>query len=216
MVSLPCTTGKTRPSRQWLPRSSRPTYRRGASTRHPLSSHLEAPVWRAPAFPRAAGLLARAAGIVAGGQGDQDPRAASWPSRSTSSHGSSCLTKPHAQNSTSLASWPHPTTTPPWPGRDLHTGGLRHSAHDEKRPVGFLRSLGITPPPGRREAGDALGSRARRPHAACGRPDQPRDCGPSVSQPAHGRSPRQQHPPQTRLRSRSEAAAYATRLVIRE
>ena len=52
----------------------------------------------------------------------------------TSSHGSSCLTKPHAQNSTSLASWPHPTTTPPWPGRDLHTGGLRHSAHDEKRP----------------------------------------------------------------------------------
>jgi hypothetical protein len=105
-----------------------------ASTRRPLSSHL-----RRPSGARQPFLVQLACSPVPpvssrAFKATKPLRAASWPSRSTSSLGSSCPMKPPAQNSTSLASWPHRTTTPPWPGRDLHTGGSRHSAHDKKRP----------------------------------------------------------------------------------
>jgi DNA-binding CsgD family transcriptional regulator len=178
----------------------------------------EAPVWRAPAFPRAAGLLAHAAGIVAGGQGDQD-----------SARGQLAfaldvfarLELPYEAARTELdlarllAASDHDAAVARARSayRRLEALGARREA---TRAAGFLRSLGITPPPGRRKL-ETLSGRERdvltllaegltNPEIAARLYLSRRTVGHHVSSILR----------KLGLRSRSEAAAYATRHVIRE
>ena len=178
----------------------------------------DAPAWRASAFPRAAGMLARAAGMVAGLQGDEDSARGQL---AFALHVFARLELPYEAARTELdlarllAASDHDAAVARARSayRRLDALGARQEA---ARAAGFLRSLGITPPPGRRKL-ETLSGRERDVlmllAEGLSNPEIAERLYLSRRTVAHHVSSILR---KLGLRSRSEAAAYAMRLVIRE